>query len=141
MLDMIVDFLPNPNEAQNWIMSDELFKDVDTCALVFKVRINVLRLYKLSNQVGHDHQKGKQTKGSRQLNYVRVYKGKILLGDKLINSTRNLPQPATFKIFTPLSDILEPSQGIVAGNIGVITGLEDIKTGDTLINMYFVNLT
>lgn len=72
---------------------------------------------------------------------MRVYKGKILLGDKLINSTRNLPQPATFKIFTPLSDILEPSQGIFAGNIGVITGLEDIKTGDTLINMYFVNLT
>lgn len=49
MLDMIVDFLPNPNEAQNWIMSDELFKDVDTCALVFKVLVNVLRLYKLSN--------------------------------------------------------------------------------------------
>jgi translation elongation factor EF-G len=78
----------------------------------------------------------KKYEGLHQQNYVRIYKG-LLSANKstttVINSTRRIKQPPNIKIYSPIGDILEPVQEVSEGNIAIVTGLENTKTGDTLI--------
>ncbi|CAK5112141.1 unnamed protein product [Meloidogyne enterolobii] len=114
VLDMIVDFLPNPteNDYKNNKIDDEIIK---SCGIVFKV--------------SHDTKEG-------QLNYVRLFKGDIELPSAgkytLINANTDELQN-NYKIFTPFSDYLQPIEKVENGNIAVFTGLNNTKTGDTLI--------
>lgn len=114
VLDMIVDFLPNPteNDYKNNKIDDEI---IESCGIVFKV--------------SHDTKEG-------QLNYVRLFKGDIELPSvskyTLINANTDERQN-NYKIFTPFSDYLQPIEKVENGNIAVFTGLNNTKTGDTLI--------
>ncbi|CAK5114617.1 unnamed protein product [Meloidogyne enterolobii] len=79
--------------------------------------------------VSHDTKEG-------QLNYVRLFKGDIELPSAgkytLINANTDELQN-NYKIFTPFSDYLQPIEKVENGNIAVFTGLNNTKTGDTLI--------
>lgn len=114
VLDMIVDFLPNPteNDYKNNKIDDKI---IESCGIVFKV--------------SHDTKEG-------QLNYVRLFKGDIELPSvskyTLINANTDERQN-NYKIFTPFSDYLQPIEKVENGNIAVFTGLNNTKTGDTLI--------
>ncbi|KAL3117185.1 hypothetical protein niasHT_007588 [Heterodera trifolii] len=110
LLDSVVDFLPSPLERV-YPIADE----ADICVFVFKVR--------------HDKKRG-------QLNYARVYRGKVQLGQPsraLVNANTGEHQ-TNFQLFTPFSDLLHPIDSVEEGNIVVITGLNNTKTGDTLVN-------
>ncbi|KAL7078314.1 hypothetical protein ACQ4LE_002695 [Meloidogyne hapla] len=117
VMDMIINFLPNPNENnfKNNKINDEIIK---SCGIVFKV--------------SHDKKEG-------QLNYVRLFKGDIKIPSinnkcqySLINANKDECQN-NYKIFTPFSDYLQSIEKVEDGNIAVFTGLNNTKTGDTLI--------
>uniref|UniRef100_A0AC34Q029 Elongation factor EFG domain-containing protein n=1 Tax=Panagrolaimus sp. JU765 TaxID=591449 RepID=A0AC34Q029_9BILA len=105
VLDMIVDFLPNPLE-RNYHFPNNQF-----CGLVFKIV--------------HDKRKG-------QLSYLRVYKGELKQGQSVKNLNRNAVESG-LRIFTPFSDDFQASEKVTEGNIAVISGLSSTITGDTLI--------
>uniref|UniRef100_A0A183BK35 Tr-type G domain-containing protein n=1 Tax=Globodera pallida TaxID=36090 RepID=A0A183BK35_GLOPA len=110
LLDSVVDFLPSPRERE-YPIPDE----TEDCAFVFKVR--------------HDKKRG-------QLNYARVYRGKIQRGQSsqaLVNANTGEHQ-TNLQLFAPFSDLLMPIDSVEEGNIVVITGLNNTKTGDTLVN-------
>ncbi|KAF7629947.1 Tr-type G domain-containing protein [Meloidogyne graminicola] len=126
VLDMVIDFLPSPSEihSKHDDIDDEYIK---SCGLVFKVR--------------HDTKHG-------QLNYVRLFKGEIdsftsnRRHSSLINANTDERQN-NYKIFTPFSDYLQPTERVNAGNIAVFTGLivedpslqlrEDPNTGQKIL--------
>ena len=118
LLDFIVDFLPNPKERNHHELTGEEQMAVDNCAFVFKV--------------GHDKRRG-------QLNYVRIFRGTIhspLEEDAhfpLINANTGEEQN-DYQVFTPFSDLLQTTSHVNEGNIAVLTGLKNTKTGDTLVH-------
>lgn len=64
--------------------------------------------------------------------YVRVYSGSIERGSTLYNTNLGLAERAPRLLKMYASDAVEVDN-IVAGQIGVITGLKHARTGDTLI--------
>jgi elongation factor G len=67
----------------------------------------------------------------RKLTYLRIYSGKIRVGDAVLNGARNLQEKVArlFRMHSHKRDRLQEAQ---AGDIVTATGLKDILTGDTL---------
>ncbi|CAJ0579784.1 unnamed protein product, partial [Mesorhabditis spiculigera] len=107
LLDSVVSFLPSPEEKDSY---SKLFGD-KLSALVFKIQ--------------NDKKKG-------QLNYVRVYTGALRNNSHVFNSTRG-EQEGPIKLFIPYSDDLTPTAEVTTGNIAVVSGLHQTRSGDTLL--------
>jgi len=122
ILDMVVDFLTCPSEQTIQIKIGEIPNDVDVCAFVFKITHEPL-------------QRSQKCGGSQQMNFIRIYKGHIDSKTRLFNTSTGHSQSNT-KIFSPLGDILMPIDTAVEGSIAVITGLENTKSGDTLVGRF-----
>lgn len=116
LLDAIVAYLPSPLECPPVTTlvdgkRQELKADSISCALAFKVIV--------------DPQRGPMV-------FVRVYSGTITRGSTLYNNSSKSKERA-MKILQMYADEAREIESISAGNIAVILGLKDTKTGDTLI--------
>ena len=119
LLDGIVSFLPSPVERRlekgKRIKTDEEVEFVcdekkDLVALVFKVQID---------------------KQGNLLSYVRIYSGTLKKSEMVYNATRGVRERA-LKLIRMRSIAEEEVQTLTAGDIGVIIGLKNSYTGDTL---------
>lgn len=116
LLDAIIDYLPSPKDCANpKIMLDDrdarLPDDHGACALAFKVII--------------DQQRGPMV-------FVRVYSGAISRGATLFNTTRKSKE-RVMRILHMFADDAREVESVQEGNIAVLLGLKDTKTGDTLV--------
>ncbi|QPG76673.1 hypothetical protein FOA43_004067 [Brettanomyces nanus] len=67
------------------------------------------------------------------MTFVRVYSGKLQPNSTVINS-RNGEKVKIGKLLIMNGDVPQEVKSLSAGNIGVITGTDEISTGDTLIS-------
>lgn len=107
ILDMIVDYLPTPDERN--LLSKKVFND-KMSSLVFKI--------------GHDDKLG-------QLFYTRIYTGTLKTNSTPYNGNKQ-EYEGKIKLYTPYSDEFVPVPSIGEGNIAVITGLKETRTGESL---------
>ncbi|MFI7580688.1 elongation factor G [Kocuria sp. M1N1S27] len=120
MLDAVIDFLPSPLDVPNvegHALNDEeeiLSRPVDYSApfsaLAFKVASHPFY---------------------GQLTYIRVYSGKAINGEQVLNSTKGKKERIG-KLFQMHSNKENPVDEIRAGHIYAAIGLKDTTTGDTL---------
>ncbi|ALU40685.1 elongation factor G [Kocuria flava] len=120
MLDAVIDFLPSPLDVPNvqgHALNDEeeiLTRPVDYSApfsaLAFKVAAHPFY---------------------GQLTYIRVYSGKAVNGEQVLNSTKGKKERIG-KLFQMHSNKENPVDEIRAGHIYAAIGLKDTTTGDTL---------
>ena len=119
LIDGIVSFLPSPTERRieqgikiktNETVDIECNEKKELVALVFKVQID---------------------KQGNILSYVRIYRGTLKKSEMVYNSTQNVRERA-LKLIRMRSIQEEEIQTLSAGDIGVIIGLKNAHTGDTL---------
>lgn len=118
LLDAIIDYLPAPIDrpAPQLLVDGRettiVSHDHSLCALAFKVV--------------YDQMKGPMI-------FVRVYAGTLTRGSTLFNSTTKTKERA-MKIMQMYADEAREVDEIRAGNIGVVLGLKETRTGDTLVS-------
>jgi elongation factor G len=118
LLNAIVDYLPSPLDRPSALVTYSSgntalipITDGKLCALAFKVV--------------HDARRGPMV-------YVKVYSGKINTRMTLFNTTTRGKERVN-KLLQMYAKDVEEIPSINAGNIGVIVGLKDTRTGDTLV--------
>ncbi|KAL9556931.1 hypothetical protein MBANPS3_001642 [Mucor bainieri] len=118
LLNAVIDYLPSPLDRPSAMATYSSGKtamipldDSHLCALAFKVV--------------HDARRGPMV-------YVKVYSGKINTRMTLFNTTTRAKERVN-KLLQMYAKDVEEIPSIGAGNIGVIVGLKDTRTGDTLV--------
>ncbi|KAG2234683.1 P-loop containing nucleoside triphosphate hydrolase protein [Thamnidium elegans] len=118
LLNAVIDYLPSPLDRPDALATYSSAKtsliplsDAKLCALAFKVV--------------HDARRGPMV-------YVKVYSGKLNTRMTLFNTTTRLKERVN-KLLQMYAKDVEEIPTIDAGNIGVIVGLKDTRTGDTLV--------
>jgi elongation factor G len=123
VLDAVIDFLPSPLEVP------------EPSALVGKrdfipIKRNDSKLCALAFKVIYDEKRG-------PLVFVRVYSG-MLESRSTIKISKiyctNMPKERATKLMEVYADDYEEIPFIQTGNIGIIVGLKNVKTGDTLVS-------
>ncbi|KAF9423779.1 Ribosome-releasing factor 2, mitochondrial [Podila epigama] len=123
LMDSVVDYLPSPEDRPAALgrMSDGKQVEIGNggikerlCALAFKVI--------------HDARRGPMV-------FVRVYAGQLNERVQLWNSTTHTKERAN-KLLQMYAMDVEEIPHITKGNIGVILGLKDTRTGDTLLDSH-----
>ena len=142
VMDAIIKYLPSPSDLHK--NNYEPFYDKSLLMVCFKII--------------HDHQKSRkrinrsnskiqlQTNATNTLNkfkldeaqddiltFVRVYNGELHAKSKVYNPAKNVKEICD-KIYIPYSNELEEVQKIGAGNIAIVHGLTNTKTGDILVH-------
>lgn len=120
MLDAVIDYLPSPLDVGSMIGHDpkneeieltrEPSEDSPFSALAFKIAAHPF---------------------FGQLNFIRVYSGKVASGAQLLNSTKQ-KRERIGKLFQMHANKENPVDEIHAGHIYAVIGLKDTTTGDTL---------
>ncbi|GAB6194419.1 elongation factor G [Desulfocastanea catecholica] len=118
LLDSVINFLPSPLDVKNIegeglngeIISRRTDPDEKLAGLVFKLMSDSF---------------------VENLAFVRVYSGKITVGDKVYNPVKKKQEKIT-KLMKLHANKREEVQEISAGDIGAIVGLKFTTTGDTL---------
>jgi len=123
LLDAVIDYLPSPVDIPpvkgtdpdnpDVIIERRPSDDEPMCALVFKI---VADPY-----VG-------------RLAYFRVYSGKVIQGEMVLNSSRRRKERIG-RIVRMYADRREDVSEICAGDIGAVLGLKETFTGDTLCDI------
>ncbi|KAF9431885.1 Ribosome-releasing factor 2, mitochondrial [Entomortierella beljakovae] len=123
LMDSVVDYLPSPNERPAALarMPDGESIEIGSggpkerlCALAFKVV--------------HDARRGSMV-------FVRVYAGQLNERAQLWNSTTHTKERAN-KLLQMYAMDVEEIPHVTKGNIGVVLGLKDTRTGDTIIDAH-----
>ncbi len=118
LLDSVINFLPSPLEVKDiegeGLAGEKISRKSDSkeklCALVFKLMSDSF---------------------VENLAFVRVYSGKLIVGDKIFNPVKQ-KQEKLSKLLKLHANKREEVQEILAGDIGAIVGLKFTTTGDTL---------
>lgn len=118
LLDSVINFLPSPLDVKNIegeglngeLISRRTDPDEKLAGLVFKLMSDSF---------------------VENLAFVRVYSGKITVGDKVYNPVKKKQEKIT-KLMKLHANKREEVQEISAGDIGAIVGLKFTTTGDTL---------
>jgi elongation factor G len=123
LLDAIVNYLPSPLDIKTPVAIDHLGKSVP-------IDINDKNMTALAFKIIHNEQKG-------PLVFVRVYSGNLEAKSSIAISNnsrnyKNITERVT-KLLEIYADDFEEISNIQSGNIGVVQGLKNVKTGDTLI--------
>ncbi|KAK9456487.1 P-loop containing nucleoside triphosphate hydrolase protein [Dipodascopsis uninucleata] len=117
LLDAIVDYLPSPNDRPVPVL-----RSVDTAISLSDCRIGCALAFK----VIHDsHSNG-------ILVFVRVYSGTLKRNAKILN-TSNQIQEKVHRISRMYADRSVDIDSIEQGHIGVISGSQHVRTGDTIL--------
>ncbi|CAJ0649148.1 10590_t:CDS:2 [Entrophospora sp. SA101] len=115
LMDAVIDYLPSPqdrplpfaNISDDKLIEIELNENNKSCALAFKVL--------------HDQKRGPMV-------FVRKIDNKMIL-----YNTNTSQKERVNKLLQMYSNNVEEIPSIISGNIGVILGLKETRTGDTLI--------
>ena len=113
LLDAVIDYLPPPRGAgpSHGLGTAGLADpSAPLAALVFKVMTD---------------------EAHKQLSYVRVYAGRLAVGDSVLNATKGRLEQIN-RLVRMHANHREDVQEIVAGGIGAIVGGRTVATGDTL---------
>ena len=120
MIDAVIDYLPSPLDVEPMVGHDpkdesieltrEPSEDAPFSALAFKIAAHPF---------------------FGQLNFIRVYSGKVASGAQLLNSTKQ-KRERIGKLFQMHANKENPVDEIHAGHIYAVIGLKDTTTGDTL---------
>ena len=120
MIDAVIDYLPSPLDVEAMVGHDpkdesieltrEPSEDAPFSALAFKIAAHPF---------------------FGQLNFIRVYSGKVASGAQLLNSTKQ-KRERIGKLFQMHANKENPVEEIHAGHIYAVIGLKDTTTGDTL---------
>ncbi|VEU20384.1 DEKNAAC101393 [Brettanomyces naardenensis] len=147
LMDAIIDYLPSPLEANPpEVVSSPLFGSIKHR----KGRTQEKQDDHSTLPVSMDPQLGCVINNDKHLTaslafkvishpnrglmtFVRVYSGKLQPNSTVIN-TRNGDKIKIGKLLIMNGDIPQEVKSLTAGNIGVITGTDEISTGDTLIS-------
>ncbi|AFP84205.1 elongation factor G [Candidatus Carsonella ruddii HT isolate Thao2000] len=116
LLNSICDFLPSPLDVKIKNLNNNNFgvdKNKKFLALLFKVY--------------NDPFLG-------MLSFVRIYSGKIKVGEIIYNSTKKIKEKV-FRILRMFANTKKDLQEASAGDIVVIVGIKESTTGDTLISI------
>lgn len=119
VMDAVVDYLPSPLDRPNAIATLNTGKKTEVA-----LQENG-KLVALAFKVSHDPRRG-------ALVFVRVYSGKLTDRSTIFNTTTNTKERVNRLLQMYAKDV-EEIPFISAGNIGVIVGLRDTRTGDTLV--------
>ncbi|KAI8351183.1 P-loop containing nucleoside triphosphate hydrolase protein [Blakeslea trispora] len=118
LLNAVIDYLPSPLDRPSALVTYNSGKtalvpldDQHLCALAFKVM--------------HDARRGPMV-------YVKVYSGKLNTRMTLFNTTTRSKERVN-KLLQMYAKDVEEIPSVAAGNIAVIVGLKDTRTGDTLV--------
>ncbi|KAG1457199.1 hypothetical protein G6F46_007131 [Rhizopus delemar] len=119
LLSAVLDYLPSPLDRPPALVTDHhgktsklaLSENGKLCALAFKVV--------------HDSKRGPMV-------YVKVYSGKLNTRMTLFNTTTRSKERVN-KLLQMYAKDVEEIPSIGCGHIGVIVGLKDTRTGDTLV--------
>jgi len=120
LLDAIVDYLPSPLDippvkGDNAFTGKSEIRPPDDkapfCALAFKIMLEQ----------------------GRKLTLVRVYSGKIKVGEEVYNARKGINERIA-RIFRLHADKKERLEEVRAGDIVAFAGLKHVVTGDTLCN-------
>ncbi len=120
LLDGVIDYLPSPidvdaivgvdpDRPEKEIVCSTDF-DANAAALAFKIATDPF---------------------AGSLTYIRVYSGKVSVGDQLLNP-RTQKKERIQKLFKMHANTREEIQTLKAGDIGAVVGLKFTGTGDTL---------
>jgi elongation factor G len=118
LLDSVINFLPSPLDVKN-IEGEGLNGEIITRRTDPEERLTGL-VFKLMSDSFVEN-----------LAFVRVYSGKITVGDKVYNPVKKKQEKIT-KLMKLHANKREEVQEISAGDIGAIAGLKFTTTGDTL---------
>ncbi len=118
LLDSVINFLPSPLDVKNvegiGPAGEKISRKSDPkeklCGLVFKLMSDSF---------------------VENLAFVRIYSGKLSVGDKIFNPVKQ-KQEKVSKLMKLHANKREEVQEILAGDIGAIVGLKFTTTGDTL---------
>lgn len=122
LLDAIVRYLPSPVD-RNGILARDLKTSKE-----LTVRLQDQHLCAYAFKVVFDHQRG-------YLTYVRVYSGRLAQREKIYNSSRSVKEHVN-KVFLMYANECEQVSDLVGGQIGVLVGLKNTFTGDTLVGIH-----
>ncbi|MEX5295091.1 elongation factor G [Kocuria sp. CPCC 205268] len=120
MLDAVIDFLPSPLDVPNvegHALNDE--EEILTRPVDYSAPFSALA-FKVASHPFYG-----------QLTYIRVYSGKAVNGEQVLNSTKGKKERIG-KLFQMHSNKENPVDEIRAGHIYAAIGLKDTTTGDTL---------
>ncbi|CAL8100955.1 unnamed protein product [Orchesella dallaii] len=109
LLDAVLEYLPHPIELES---NDRVVSAYgsELCSFAFKTL--------------HDPQLG-------PLTFTRIFRGVIKTGQKLYNVTRQKSEKIT-KIYRPFADEIREVESASAGQVIIVSGLNNTFTGDTL---------
>ncbi len=118
LLDSVINFLPSPLEVKD-IEGEGLGGEIISRKSDPKEKLSAL-VFKLMSDSFVEN-----------LAFVRIYSGKLSVGDKIYNPVKN-KQEKISKLMKLHANKREEVQEILAGDIGAIVGLKFTTTGDTL---------
>lgn len=137
LMDAIVDYLPSPLDTPAPVVTSmkkdpkhkkalvpctlDSIMDNNGCTINANKNLTAALAFKVVNHPN----RGLMT-------YVRVYSGKLIAGSTLYNSTTG-EKVKIGKLLVMNGETPLDVKYLTAGNIGVITGSNDISTGDTLV--------
>jgi elongation factor G len=120
MLDAVMELLPSPLDTEKVFGQDLDDNDVERLTVVDE-KLSSIVFKTDSDKFG-------------KLSYVRIYSGSIKEGDSVLN-TRSGNKERISRIYQMHSNQKNPVTTLEAGDIGVIVGLKDVYTGDTVCDL------
>ena len=120
MLDTVMELLPSPLDTEKVFGQDLDENDVERLTVVDE-KLSSLVFKTDSDKFG-------------KLSYVRIYSGSIKEGDSVLN-TRTGNKERVSRIYQMHSNQKNPISSLEAGDIGVIVGLKDVITGDSVCDL------
>lgn len=149
LLDAIKDFLPSPadksdvlgtvtgspssSEASAKSSKKEEESGAGGAGKEVKISLNDKRTTALAFKVVHDKRRGPTT-------FIRVYSGTLHRSSVLFNTTTGARERLS-RVMFPFADQYVETETLRAGQIGVILGLRDTRTGDTLVDISSTPIT
>ena len=118
LLDYIVEFLPSPADIPPIKGNHPVTGEIIECPPQEKVPLAAL-IFKVSMIEG------------RKLSFVRIYSGKLHVGDEVYNSARNKKEKVA-RILKMHANKKERIEEAGAGSIVSVVGLKESSTGETL---------
>ncbi|WP_458659118.1 elongation factor G [Candidatus Vidania fulgoroideorum] len=123
LLDSIIMYLPSPVEKKNYYLTSSNKKKL--------ININSKNFSSFCFKTVNDNFAGK-------LSYIRVYSGKLIVGESLINSNSNKKYKIS-RIIQIHANYKLDIKKISNGDIAAIVGVKEINTGDTLYSNKYIN--
>ncbi|KAJ2744811.1 Ribosome-releasing factor 2, mitochondrial [Coemansia sp. BCRC 34301] len=137
LLDAIIDYLPAPTDrplplamsptSRSAQLAKPGTEDSSKHSMPLHLDPNESRLVAFAFKVIVDQQRGPMV-------FVRVYSGTLDSRMTLVNGTRGGIKERATKLLQMYADTPEEIASIACGHIGVVLGLKQTKTGDTLLH-------